>query len=122
MDMCHGPDPADMQRGAYILLDPHKGFGDCAVIFDEKDAQLIKKAAMILSVQGIAARLIAVRDFALFTQQDEDYRNKVLRCDLPLYAAVSDGCMWAANLSAKRFAPQDAYSLANCIKSAIFPE
>lgn len=122
MDMCHGPNPADMQRGAYILLDPHKGFGDCAVIFDEKDSAIIKKAALILSVQGIAPRLIAVGDFALFNEQDQSYRQKVLRQDLPLFAAVSDDCPWAEKLSAKRFAPRDANFLANCIKSAIFPE
>jgi len=122
MDMCHGPNPADMQRGAYILLDPHKGFGDCAVIFDEKDSDLIKKTALILSVQGIAARLIAVRDFALFNEQDEAYRNKVLRHDLPLIAAVSEACSWADAVGAKRFALRDANSLANCIKSAVFPE
>lgn len=122
MDMCYGPDPQDMQRGAYILLDPHKGFGDCAVIFDEKDTALIKKAVLILSVQGIAARLIAVKDFSLFAEQDENYRQRVLRRDLPLFAAVSHGCLWADELDAIRFVPSDANSLANCIKSAIFPE
>lgn len=122
MDMCHGPNPLDLQRGAYILLDPHKGFGDCAVIFDEKDSAIIKKAALILSVQGIAPRLIAVDDFALFNEQDQSYRQKVLRQDLPLFAAVSDDCPWIEKIPAIRFPVQDANFLANCIKSAIFPE
>lgn len=121
MDMCHGPDIADMRRGAYILLDPHKGFADCAVIFQEKDTQLIKKAALILSVQGIASRLIAVRDFALFEEQDEAYRNKVLRPDLPLFAAFDDPSR-AAMLKAEPLPANDAVTLANSIKKAILAE
>lgn len=122
MDMCHGPNPADMERGAYLLLEPHKGLADCALICNEADAELIERAALILSVQGIVARLIAVRDFALFESQDEQYRNKVLRVDLPLFAAVSEDCQWASALEAKRFLPEDANFIANCVKSAIFPE
>lgn len=122
MDMCHGPNPADMERGAYILLNPHKGFADCAVIFEEKDAELIKKAALILSVQGIAARLIAVRDFALFKKQDEEYRNKVLRADLLLFAVESENYPWAELPAARSLPAGDANFLAKCIKSGILPE
>ena len=122
MSICHGPNPADMERGAYLLLEPHKGLADCALIFHEKDAKPIQAAAFILSVQGIVSRLIAVRDFALFEQQDESYRSRVLRTDLPLLAIAPESCPWLEKLSAERIAPADANTLASCIKSAIFPE
>ncbi|MBQ4610105.1 MAG: hypothetical protein IJB30_00055 [Clostridia bacterium] len=121
MDMCHGPAPADMLRGAYILLDPHNGLADCAVIFEEKDAEPVKKAALMLSVQGIAARLIAIRDISLFEKQDEEYRSKVLRPDLPLFAAFDDPSR-AAKLKAEPLHAKDAITLANGIKKALFAE
>ena len=122
MSMCHGPNPADMERGAYLLLEPHKGLADCALIVDEKDSAMAQRAGLILSVQGIVPRLIAVRDFALFEQQDEEYRSMVLRKGLTLFAAVSDECPWIDKVDAVRFAPQDANSLANCIKNEYFAE
>ncbi len=122
MSMCHGPDPADMVRGAYLLLEPHKGLADCAIIFDEKDSELIKRAALILSVQGIAARLIAVKDFSLFEEQDEDYRSKLLRPGLLIFAAVSEDCPWIDKLGAERIQLQDANFIANSVKAVLFPE
>ena len=122
MSMCHGPDPADMERGAYLLLEPHKGLADCALIVDEKDSAMAQRAGLILSVQGIVPRLIAVRDFALFERQDEEYRSMVLRKGLSLYAAVSEDCPWIQKTEAIRFEVQDANSLANCIKNEYFAE
>ncbi len=122
MSMCHGPNPADMERGAYLLLEPHKGLADCALIVDEADSATAQRAGLILSVQGIVPRLIAVRDFALFEQQDEDYRNTVLRPNLTLYAAVSENCPWLQKVQAVRFDVQDANSLANCLKAHYFAE
>lgn len=122
MDMCHSPSIADMQRGAYLLLEPHRGLADCAVVFSEEDSELIKKAALILSVQGIAARLISVRDFSLLEKQSTDYQHTLFRADLPLFAAVSEGCPWAKKLSASIIPPTDANYVAFCIKSALFAE
>lgn len=122
MSMCHGPSPADMERGAYLLLEPHKGLADCALIVEEKDSAMAQKTGLILSVQGIVPRLIAVRDFDLFEKQDEEYRSMVLRRGLTLFAAVSQDCPWAEKVNALRMLPQDAKVLANCIKSAILPE
>lgn len=122
MDMCHSPSPADMQRGAYLLLEPHRGLADCAVIFSEEDSELMKKAALILSVQGIAARLIAVRDFSLLEKQNADYQHMLFRTDLPLFAAVPEGCSWAEKLSAPIIPPTDANHVASCVKSALFAE
>ncbi len=122
MSMCHGPNPADMERGAYLLLEPHKGLADCALIVDEKDSAMAQRTGLILSVQGIVPRLIAVRDFPLFEQQEHSYRSTVLRPDLTLYAAVDENCPWLGKMQTIRFDVQDANSLANCIKAAYFAE
>lgn len=119
MDACYSPSSQDIQRGAYLLLEPHRGLADCAIIFREEDAALIKKAALTLSVQGIAARLIAVRDYALFEQQSAEYRHMLLRPGLPLFAAVPEGCPWADKPGAAVFPLIDSAQAAKCISSAL---
>lgn len=117
---CHGPDPSDMLRGAYLLLDPHRGFADCAVIFNEADSDMLRKAALRLSVQGIAARLIAVRDFDVFLQQDEEYRSKLLRTDLKLFAYAGESCSSFSRLNAEMLPCGDEKTIADSIKKLLF--
>ena len=122
MDICHGPDPMDMQKGAYLLLNPHKGYADCAVIHDEAMSDTFSRVALRLSVQGITVRLIAVSDFALFEQQDEAYRAKVLRRDVPLFKASTDGSLWANKVDAPMLPSEGEAALADSIKSLLSPK
>lgn len=122
MNGCHGPNPEHLKKGAYLLLDPHKGYADCAVIFPEDDSPILLRAALRLSVQGITARLIAVKDFALFERQDENYRRHVLREDVPLLICARENCGWTEKVTGRLIAYGDEAVVANRIKSAILGE
>ncbi len=64
-------------RGGYVLRDP-KGTPDVILMGSGSEAELLYKAADILSVQGYTARLVSMPCMELFEQQDEAYKESVL--------------------------------------------
>lgn len=114
---CYVTPREDMQRGAYILADPHNGLRDGALLFPPGMAELARGAAMFLAVQGIALRLIQVENAALFLAQGAEYRDRLL-AGFP--AAVLGDAALAAKVGGKEVCGNSPKLLAGSIKKALF--
>ena len=113
MDSCYVKPKEDMHKGAYIIADPHKGLRDGALLFDAAQEELARKAAMYLSVQGIALRLIRVDDFERFMAQEQE------RGIGGFPAAVIKNVSWAEALGINAARGETPAELASAVKEAI---
>ena len=82
---------AGCRKGAYILADLGMGKPRLILMASGSEVQLIIQAGKRLESQGIAVRLVSFPSWELFTEQDEEYRNRVLPPDLELRLAVEAG-------------------------------
>jgi transketolase len=64
-------------RGGYVLVDPGKQ-PDVILIGTGSEVALCLEAAVLLSGQNIAARVVSLPSWELFDRQDENYRESVL--------------------------------------------
>jgi len=78
--------PADVrnhpaEKGAYVLADSHSA--SLTLIATGSEVQLAMASREMLQSQGIAARVVSMPSWFLFEKQPRDYREQVLRRDLP---------------------------------------
>ena len=66
-------------RGAYVLADPADGVDPVAVIIATgSEVALAMQAREHLAEAGVAVRVVSMPSWALFDEQDPDYRDEVL--------------------------------------------
>jgi transketolase len=66
--------PADVARGAYVLADGD----DCILIATGSEVTVALGARDLLAADGIAARVVSIPSFELFSAQPAEYRESVL--------------------------------------------
>ena len=66
--------PADVARGAYVLADGD----DCILIGTGSEVSVALAARDLLAADGIAARVVSIPSFELFSAQPAEYRESVL--------------------------------------------
>jgi transketolase len=77
-------------RGAYEIAGPD-GRSDVSIFATGSEVAIAVDAAKLLAERGIAARVVSVPCFALFLEQDEDYRRAIIggtRVNVGVEAAV----------------------------------
>jgi transketolase len=92
-----------LARGAYVLADPPSGERpDVVIIGTGSEVSLALDARNILADKGIAVRVVSMPSWALFDEQDQDYRDSVLPPDLTLRLAVeaASGFGWERHVGA----------------------
>jgi transketolase len=81
--------------GGYILRDGAKALPDVILIATGSEVSLICQAGEILANQGIQARLVSLPSFAIFEEQSDEYKEKILpqsvRARVAVEAASSFG-------------------------------
>ncbi len=78
-------------RGGYILRDAHDKKPDVILIASGSEVELIYKAADMLSVRGITARLVSMPCMDLFRRQPKEYQDEVLPPEMRCRVAVEAG-------------------------------
>lgn len=114
----HGTFPRKPERGAYILREP-KGIPDVLLFSEEKNEECTLKAAAILSVQGITARIVLVSDIDLFYKQDDAYIQSIFGEEVPVRVGLFEhgkDCMLKAVCLPE---DSDANKLAQCAVHAL---
>ncbi|MGA8386605.1 MAG: transketolase C-terminal domain-containing protein, partial [Pseudolabrys sp.] len=77
-------------RGAYEIAGPD-GRSDVSIFATGSEVAIAVDAAKLLAERGIAARVVSAPCFALFLEQDEDYRRAIIggaRVNVGVEAAV----------------------------------
>ena len=67
-----------VERGAYILHEAERPLPDAILMASGSEVQLCLKAAALLRIEGIEARVVSMPCMDTFTHADEEYREKVL--------------------------------------------
>jgi transketolase len=86
-------------RGAYEIAGPD-GRSDVSIFATGSEVAIAVDAAKLLAERGIAARVVSAPCFALFLEQDEDYRRAIIggaRVNVGVEAAVRQS--WDAIIS-----------------------
>lgn len=78
-------------KGAYILVDSEKETPDIILMASGSEVQLIYEARKILKEKGIDARVVSMPSWEIFEEQPEEYKQKVLPCDVKARLAVEAG-------------------------------
>lgn len=84
-------DAAGLHRGAYILADIGDSEPEIILIASGSEVELIIKAGMNLSMEGISVRLVSFPSWELFDAQEEAYKNEVFPAEIKLRLAVEAG-------------------------------
>jgi transketolase len=71
------PDDA-VQRGAYVLRESYKDEPDLILIGTGSEVHICTAAADLLEADGIATRVVSAPCLDRFSEQDQDYRDRVL--------------------------------------------
>ncbi len=78
-------------KGAYILLDSEKETPDIILMASGSEVQLVYEAHKILKEKGIDARVVSMPSWEIFEEQPEEYKQKVLPCNVKTRLAVEAG-------------------------------
>ena len=84
-------DAADLEKGAYVLLDAGKVYPDVILIGTGSEVQFAVDAFYKLTEQGIDARVVSMPSWELFKQQTEEYQNSVLPPSVKARVAIEAG-------------------------------
>jgi transketolase len=89
LDRSHMASASGLARGAYILVDPADGaWPQVLIIATGSEVALAMQARNLLADSNIAVRVVSMPSWALFDEQDQDYRDTVLPPDLTARVAV----------------------------------
>ena len=77
LDRSHSQD-AGVARGAYILAEAEGGIPQVLLIGTGSEVELCVKAQARLKVLGVRARVVSLPSWKLFSEQEDDYRERVL--------------------------------------------
>ena len=84
--------PADgLERGAYVLADLGDGAPELILMASGSEVGLIVEAGQQLAAQAVNVRLVSFPSWALFTAQEQDYRESVLPGTVKARLAVEAG-------------------------------
>jgi transketolase len=78
-------------RGGYVLLDAPGGHPDVILIGTGSELSLCLEAQQKLASEGIRARVVSLPCWALFDDQDQSYRDRVLPPQVTARVAVEAG-------------------------------
>lgn len=78
-------------KGAYILVDSDKDEPDMILMASGSELQLVYSAADILKEKGIDVRVVSMPSWELFEKQSDEYKEKVLPCNVRKRIAVEAG-------------------------------
>lgn len=82
---------ADVNRGAYVLLEASKETPDVILIGTGSEVQLAVEARTVLEAEGIATRVVSAPSLEWFAEQDADYRASVLPSTVRARVSVEAG-------------------------------
>ncbi|WP_425595499.1 transketolase [Salana multivorans] len=82
---------ADVDRGAYVLLEASSGTPDVVLVGTGSEVQLAVAARETLEAEGIATRVVSAPCLEWFEEQDAAYRESVLPADVRARVAVEAG-------------------------------
>ena len=82
---------ADVNRGAYVLLEASKETPDVILIGTGSEVQLAVAAREVLEAEGIATRVVSAPSLEWFAEQDADYRASVLPPSVRARVSVEAG-------------------------------
>jgi len=72
-----------LRRGAYVLLDPPNAVAPQAIVIATgSEVALALQAQSRLAESGVAVRVVSMPSWALFAEQDQQYRDTVLPPDI----------------------------------------
>jgi len=81
----------ELANGAYVLADMGDDDPDLILMASGSEVDLILRAAANLAAEGVNVRVISFPSWELFTQQDQDYQDRVLPPDIKSRLAVEAG-------------------------------
>ena len=76
---------ANIRRGGYVLVEPD-GAPRAVIIATGSEVPLAVDAQKLLAQDGISARVVSMPSTNVFDRQDESYKERVLRPELPCVA------------------------------------
>jgi len=82
---------ANLQKGAYILMETDKDIPDVLILATGSEVHLAVDAAARLAEDGIAARIISMPSWELFEQQPDEYKKSVLPPGISARVAIEAG-------------------------------
>ncbi len=77
--------------GGYVVSEP--AIAELTLVGTGSEVSVCCDAAALLADEGIGARVVSLPSWELFAQQDTDYRERVLRPDLPSLAVEAASTM-----------------------------
>ncbi len=81
-----------LARGAYVLADPQDGgTPQVILIASGSEVALAVAAHEALAAEGIASRVVSMPSWALYDQQDDEYRDSVLPPSIRARVAIEQG-------------------------------
>jgi transketolase len=80
-----------LSRGAYVLADAPDGKPQVILMGSGSEVVLCIDAYEKLKQQGVAARVVSMPSWELFEQQDQSYRDSILRPDITARVSVEMG-------------------------------
>lgn len=81
-------DAKGLERGAYVLADPEKGYPDVILIGTGSEVQMCLDAHDALAKKGVRSRVVSMPCTELFDAQPKQYKNRVLPDAIPARVAV----------------------------------
>lgn len=83
---------AGVARGGYVLKEAAGGKPDCILIGTGSEVPICLEAATALAAEGIAARVVSLPSWDLFSEQDAAYRESVLPTAVTARVACEAAC------------------------------
>ena len=80
-------DALGAERGGYVVIKQDNP--DVVLVGNGSEVATLVAANAIISEKGIKAQVVSVPSIGLFLNQDADYRNAVIPCDVPAFGLTS---------------------------------
>lgn len=80
-------DAEGMRRGGYVVMDAASP--RVTLVGNGSEVSLLCDVAVLLSAEGIPARVVSVPSIGLFLSQEEAYRNSVIPRDIPVFGLTA---------------------------------
>ena len=80
-------DALGAERGGYVVIQQEEP--DIVLVGNGSEVATLVAANEIIKQKGIKAQIVSVPSIGLFLNQDADYRNSVIPCNVPTYGLTS---------------------------------
>ncbi|MGQ9455915.1 MAG: transketolase [Armatimonadota bacterium] len=81
-----------LRKGAYVVRDPHRV--DLILIATGSEVSTALKAADVLAVKGVEARVVSMPSVEIFEEQEQSYKESIIPPDIKKRVIVEAGSTW----------------------------